>query len=80
MKQSNIKNKVLLIVALGFIFSFSILGYLNTSNEFEAENIQVKEKNLLLTKQTSKLINDYLESKITIIEAAAVQLQKLDIT
>ena len=79
MKETNIKNKVLLIVIIGFVFSFSILGFLNTSNEFEAENTLIKEKNLDLAKQTSKLINDYLASKITIVEAATAQLAKTDI-
>jgi methyl-accepting chemotaxis protein len=80
MKETNIKNKVLLIVIIGFIFSFSILGFLNSSNEFEAENILIKEKNVELARQTSSLINDYLESKITIIEAITSQLETADIT
>ena len=79
MKQTNIKSKVLFIVLVGFIFSFSLLGFLNTSNEFEAENKLKKEKNLDLAKQTSKLINDYLESKITIVEAVTAQVSKIDI-
>ena len=79
MVQHHIKNKVLLLLVISFVLSFSILGYLNTSNEFEAENTLIQEKNLDLSSQTSHLINDYLASKITIVEAATEQLAKLDI-
>jgi len=79
MNQTNIKTKVLFIVLMSFIFSFTLLGFLNTSNEFEAENKLIKEKNLDLAQQTSKQINDYLQSKITIVEAATSQISKIDI-
>ena len=43
MEKNNIKNKVLLLVLVGFVLSFSILGFLNTSNEFDSEYKLVKE-------------------------------------
>ncbi|MGB5867238.1 MAG: methyl-accepting chemotaxis protein [Arcobacteraceae bacterium] len=79
MGKNNIKNKVVLLVLIGFVLSFSILGYLNTSNEFESEHKLVKEKNVDLVSQTSSSIDSYLQSKITIVETVRNELQKIDI-
>lgn len=79
MNQIHIKNKVLLIVLAGFILSFALLGFLNTSNEFDAEYTLVKEKNIDLTTQTAASINEYLQSKVTTIEAVVNEFEKMDI-
>lgn len=79
MNKNNITNKVILIVLMGFVFSFSILGYLNTSSSYARENKIIKDKNLDLVKETSNFIDEYLKSKIVVVESVAKELQKLDI-
>ena len=56
MEKYNIRNKVLLIVLIGFVLSFSILGFLNTSNAYTSEYKLVEEKNLELVTETSALL------------------------
>ncbi|MBU0925873.1 methyl-accepting chemotaxis protein [bacterium] len=79
MEKYNIKNKVLLIVLIGFILSFSILGFLNTSNAYTSEYKLVEEKNLEMVNKTSDFIDNYLKSKIIIVESVAKELAKIDI-
>ena len=79
MGKYNIKNKVLFIVLIGFVLSFSILGFLNTSNAYTSEYKLVEEKNLEMVNDTSDFIEDYLKSKIVVVESVAKQLSKIDI-
>jgi len=79
MGKYNIKNKVLFIVLIGFVLSFSILGFLNTSNAYTSEYKLVEEKNLEMVNNTSDFIEDYLKSKIVVVESVAKQLSKIDI-
>lgn len=68
-----------MIVLIGFILSFSILGFLNTKNAYTSEYKLVEEKNLELVTKTSDFIDNYLKSKIVIVEAVAKELAKIDI-
>ena len=79
MEKYNIRNKVLLIVLIGFVLSFSILGFLNTSNAYTSEYKLVEEKNLELVTETSAFIDSYLKSKIVVVESVAKELAKTDI-
>jgi methyl-accepting chemotaxis protein len=79
MEKYNIRNKVLLIVLIGFILSFSILGFLNTSNAYTSEYKLVQERNLELVTKTSDFIDSYLKSKIVVVESVAKELAKIDI-
>jgi methyl-accepting chemotaxis protein len=79
MEKYNIKNKVLLIVLIGFILSFSILGYLNTNNAYSSEYKLIEEKNIEMVTNTSEFIDNYLKSKIVVVESVAKQLAKIDI-
>ena len=79
MEKYNIKNKVLLIVLIGFILSFSILGYLNTNNAYSSEYKLIEEKNIEMVTNTSEFIDNYLKSKIVVVESVAKELAKIDI-
>ena len=79
MKTNSIKSKLLMLLLISISCSFIILGYYNTQNAYTAQNTLIKQKELNLSKQTSKFINSYLKSKISIVTAIAEETSKLDI-
>ena len=82
MKINNIKSKLLLLVLVSISCSFLILGFYNTRNKYTSEYNLVKQKELDISQETSKFINNYLESKIKIIQATTdgITSENLDIS
>lgn len=77
MKSSTIKNKLLIITLFSISISFLILGFYNAYNNYNSEYNLIKQKELDLAKETSKSINNYLQSKIDIVEAVALEVSAL---
>ncbi len=69
MNKNSIKVKLLALVLISTFISFAILGFINARSYYSAQDISVREASLNLANQTSKFINEYLESKIKILEA-----------
>ena len=69
MKKNSIKAKILMLLLISISCSFFVLGFYNTTNEYNSKFNLVKQKELNLSKQTSKFINSYLQSKIDIVNA-----------
>ena len=74
MDTKSIKSKLLILLFLSISCSFFILGFYNTKNAYDAQYNLIEQKELDLSKQTSKFINSYLQSKIDIVEAVADEL------
>ncbi len=77
MKSTTIKNKLLILTLLSISISFIILGFYNTYNNYSSEYNLIKQKELDLAQETSKSINNYLQSKIDIVEAVASEISAL---
>ena len=77
MKNSTIKNKLLMLTLFSISISFIILGFYNAYNNYTSEYNLIKQKELDLAKETSKSINNYLQSKIDIVEAIANEVSTL---
>lgn len=77
MKNTTIKNKLLILTLVSISISFVILGFYNAYNNYNSEYNLVKQKELNLAKETSKSINNYLQSKIDIVEAVANEVSEL---
>jgi methyl-accepting chemotaxis protein len=80
MNFSSIKAKLLVLLFASIACSFLILGFYNTTNKFESEFNLVKYDQLSMTKQTSKFIDDYLKSKMQIVESVATLIQDEEFT
>ncbi|XOB61647.1 methyl-accepting chemotaxis protein [Campylobacterota bacterium DY0563] len=80
MEFSSIKSKLLILLFLSISCSFLILGFYNTSNKFESEYNIVKQDKLSLAKQTSKFINDYLESKMQVVSSVVEMIKNENLT
>jgi methyl-accepting chemotaxis protein len=79
MKNYSVKAKLLILVFIGILISFVFLGFYNTKNAYSSQYNLIKEKNLDLAIETSKFIDSYLKSKITVVEAVANELLKTNI-
>jgi len=81
MKTVSIKSKLLIFLFISISCSFFILGFFNASNEYESEYNLVKLDQTNLSAQTSKFIDGYLASKITIVSSVAdmIENQNLNI-
>ena len=77
MKNPSIKNKLLILMLFSISISFIILGFYNAYNNYTSEYNLIKQKELDLANETSKSINNYLQSKIDIVEAVANELSTL---
>jgi methyl-accepting chemotaxis protein len=77
MKNSTIKGKILTLILVSVSISFIILGFYNAYNNYNSEYNLIKQKELDLAKETSKSINNYLQSKIDIVEAVAQEVSSL---
>ena len=77
MKSSTIKSKILTLIFVSVSISFLILGFYNAYNNYNSEYNLIKQKELDLAKETSKSINNYLQSKIDIVEAVANEVSEL---
>ncbi|QKJ22135.1 methyl-accepting chemotaxis protein [Poseidonibacter lekithochrous] len=69
MKVNSIKTKLLILILISIVVSFSILGFYNAQNNYTAQYNLIKHQESDLAKETSKFINSYLQSKIDIAEA-----------
>ncbi|MDD2896158.1 MAG: methyl-accepting chemotaxis protein [Aliarcobacter sp.] len=77
MKSSTIKSKILTLILFSVSISFLILGFYNAYNNYNSEYNLIKQKELDLANETSKSINNYLQSKIDIVEAVALEVSTL---
>lgn len=75
MNLSSIKSKLLILLLISISCSFLILGYYNASNAYESEYNLVKHEQFVLSKDTSKFINGYLESKIKVVSSVASMIK-----
>ena len=80
MKINSIKAKLLALVIFSTVISFLILGFYNTSNNYNLQHTLIKQKELNLAKSTSKFINNYILSKISIVKAAAEEITPLTLS
>ncbi|WP_375723028.1 methyl-accepting chemotaxis protein [Arcobacter sp. KX21116] len=77
MKNTTIKKKVLVLIFLSVLLSFAILGFYNSYNNYNSEYNLTKNKELTIAKSATISINDYLQSKIDIVEAVAKEITPL---
>ncbi|NVJ52261.1 MAG: methyl-accepting chemotaxis protein [Campylobacteraceae bacterium] len=80
MNMSSIKSKLLMLLFISISCSFLIIGYKDASSKYEAESSLVKKDESALAKQTAKFINDYLQSKITVVESVANMIENENLT
>ena len=77
MKNTTIKGKLLSLMLFSISVSFVILGFYNAYNNYSSEYSLIKQKELDLVNETSKSINNYLQSKIDIVNAVADEISSL---
>ena len=77
MKSITIKCKLLSLMLFSISVSFVILGFYNAYNNYSSEYNLIKQKELDLVNETSKSINNYLQSKIDIVNAVADEISVL---
>ena len=77
MNNNSIKSKILTLILFSVSISFLILGFYNAYNNYNSEYNLIKQKELDLAKETSKSINNYLQSKIDVVEAVAKEVSTL---
>ena len=77
MNNNSIKSKILTLILFSVSISFLILGFYNAYNNYNSEYNLIKQKELDLAKETSKSINNYLQSKIDVVEAVALEVSTL---
>ncbi len=77
MKNSTIRGKLLSLMLFSISVSFVILGFYNAYNNYSSEYSLIKQKELDLVNETSKSINNYLQSKIDIVNAVADEMSAL---
>ncbi|MGB5919189.1 methyl-accepting chemotaxis protein [Arcobacter sp.] len=80
MNISSIKSKLLVLLFISISCSFLILGYKDASSKYQAESSLVKKDESALAKQTAKFINDYLQSKITVVNSVADMIENQNLT
>ncbi|RXJ98836.1 chemotaxis protein [Arcobacter sp. CECT 8986] len=79
MKKGSIKSKILILLLISITISFAILGVNSLKTEYNIHFDSLKQKEIDLSKQSSKYIEGYLQSKITILKAVADELpQNID--
>ena len=75
--KKTIKYKILTLMLFSISISFIILGFYNAYNNYTSEYNLIKQKELDLANETSKSINNYLQSKVDIVEAVASEISTL---
>ncbi|QKF82942.1 methyl-accepting chemotaxis protein [Halarcobacter ebronensis] len=78
--MNSVKSKLLALLLISISFSFFILGFYNTSNEYESEYAHAKRELQSLSQGTSKFIDDYLESKLQIVVSVAEMIKNEELT
>ena len=79
MRMNSIKNKLLVLIMLSTVISFAILAFYNAYNNYDSQYSLIKQKELSLAKNTSKFIDNYIQSKVDIIVATAEEISDLDL-
>jgi len=76
--QKSLKTKLLIVISVMISISYILIGYYNISNSYDNnfESLQTKEINI--SQNTAELINEYLNSKMKLLESSAFQISKLD--
>ena len=77
-KKTSLKYKLLIAISAMISIAFLTLGYNSLSNSYENNYNNLKQKEIELSSSSSKYINDYLVSKVKIIESIANQISKLN--
>jgi len=80
MKVNNIKDKLLILIMLSTVLSFTVLGFYNANNNYNLEYNLIKHKELGLAQNTSVFVDNYIQSKIDIIAATAEEISELELT
>ncbi len=80
MNISSIKSKLLVLLFISISCSFLILGYKDASGKYQTEASLAEKNESALAKQTAKFINDYLQSKITVVESVANMIENQNLT
>ena len=80
MKTNSIKVKILTVVLISIVISFSLLGFYNTKNSYNSQYVLIEKQELKLAEENSRFIDAFLESKIDIINAIADELKDEVIT
>jgi methyl-accepting chemotaxis protein len=78
-KINTIKGKFLALIFFSVFVSFAILGFYNAYNNYNSEYNLIKQQELDLVKQSSKSINNYLQSKIDIVVSVAEEIAPLQL-
>ncbi|RXJ94637.1 chemotaxis protein [Malaciobacter molluscorum] len=74
MKKGSIKSKILILLLISITISFVILGVNSLKTEYNILFENLKQKEIDLSKQSSKYIEQYVQSKIDILKAVADEL------
>jgi len=78
MNTVSLKTKLLVAISAIVSISYIIIGYNNLSNSYNNSFNNLKDKEMELSKSTSLYINDYLKSKITIMNSITKPLSKIN--
>ena len=74
----NIKTKLLLTISVLMAVSYSILGYFTITTEYKNQYENIKIQDLNTVNDASKFIDEFLMSKVHIIEAASKNIINVD--
>ncbi|AXX91672.1 chemotaxis protein [Malaciobacter molluscorum LMG 25693] len=74
MKKGSIKSKILILLLISITISFVILGVNSLKTEYNILFENLEQKEIDLSKQSSKYIEQYVQSKIDILKAVADEL------
>lgn len=79
MRKYGIKTKILILLFISIIISFFILGTDSIKSKYDVHFSNLKEKEIELSRQSSKFIYAYLQTKVDVLKAVADELpQNMD--
>jgi methyl-accepting chemotaxis protein len=76
MRKYGIKTKILILLFISIIISFFILGTDSIKSKYDVHFSNLKEKEIELSRQSSKFIYAYLQTKVDVLKAVADELPK----
>ena len=77
-KRVSLKSKLLVAISVMVAVSYIIIGYYILSNVYDNNFNNFKTNEIELSQSTSKYVDEYLVSKMTIIDSIAKQISVLD--
>ncbi len=80
MNFSTVKAKLLVLLFASMACSFLILGFYNTTNKFDSEINLIEYDQISMAKQTSKFIDNFLKSKMQIVESVVSLIENEELT